>query len=86
MADIQRDARRFSRFDFLTNWGEQFDGYKSFILCRDPEELLVLYRTPDDVRGSASFTANGFVTATQGFLTWFESEGKRLMDKRRKPG
>ena len=34
---------RFGRFDFLTNSGEQFDDSKTFIFCRPPDRVVILY-------------------------------------------
>ena len=81
MAEIERDARRFSRFDFLTNWGEQFVGHKCFILYRAPDTLRILYRMPDNCPGTVSITKDGFVHAANGFLAWFDSESERLTPK-----
>src|SRR5947209_6980798 len=44
LAELRRDAARWGRFNFLTNWGEQFDGYKSFLLSPPGEFVRVLSR------------------------------------------
>ena len=34
--------QRYGRFDFLTNTGEQFDGFKTFIVCRPDQRVHIL--------------------------------------------
>jgi hypothetical protein len=77
--ECQRDSKRWGCFSFLTNWGEQFDGYKSFILCPPGEYARILSRsvTPPSVSGF-SITRTGFKLATAGFAKWFELESLRL--------
>jgi hypothetical protein len=64
----QCDARVYSRFDFLTNWGEQFDrGGKSFIFYAPEGEVRILNRTyPSGLSRQASlenvfFAINAFL-------------------------
>ncbi|MCC9603751.1 hypothetical protein LOC67_24640 [Stieleria sp. JC731] len=90
MDEIQRDSRRFSPFDFLTNWGEQFDGYSSVIVAPAPETVMVLHRPyvqldsprrlPDDFL-AASCSRDGFCRAAREFVAWFDHEAKRLQQK-----
>ncbi len=67
------------RFNFLTNWGEQFDDYKSFLLCPPGESARVLSRRlPDKMGRGVSISRPGFVEAASGFARWFEAESGRL--------
>ena len=79
--EIGRDHHIWSRFDFLTNWGEQFDGFKSFLLCPPPGDTIrVLYRGPDGLVGRGlSVSRAGFVNAAEGFIRWFRGEEQRLL-------
>ena len=62
---------RYGRFDFLTNTGEQFDGTKTFIVCRPDGRVHILYRLRDDTLGSASCSAQLFRSAAASFVCWF---------------
>jgi hypothetical protein len=66
-------------FNFLTNWGEQFDGYKAFIVRppRSPVRILSR-RLPDCMGRSVEVSPDGFVAASEGFARWFESQEMRL--------
>jgi hypothetical protein len=79
LAEVRRDAVRWGRFNFLTNWGEQFDGYKSFLLCPPGESARVLSRRlPPHLGRGVSVSRQALVTAAAGFAAWFESESRRL--------
>ena len=74
------------RFDFLTNWGEQFDGYSSVIVSPTPDTKMILHRphaAPDYLCRFpnlvvACCSRSGFLNASEGFVDWFERESKRL--------
>lgn len=79
LVQCRLDAARWGRFNFLTNWGEQFDGYKSFLLCPPGDSIRVLSRRlPPHMGRGVSVSWPGFVTAVSGFVAWFESESARL--------
>jgi hypothetical protein len=78
LEEIQADADRFNKFDFLTNWGEQFDHWKGFILCPAGSDLQIAYRRPDGSLGSATVTRGGFVDAVNGVERWFIEQERRL--------
>lgn len=87
MDQILRDSRRYSKFDFLTNWGEQFDGYSSVIVSPAPEIMMVLHRPyarPESARllpmdfFVAKCSRLGFINASLGFVKWFDRESERL--------
>ncbi len=77
--ECSRDAERWWRFDFLTNWGEQFDGYKSFLLCPPGDSVRVLSRRlPASMGRGVSVSQRSFVEAASCFVGWFESESLRI--------
>lgn len=78
--EMTRDAHRFGKFDFLTNWGEQFDGgYKSFIIHPPDRPLRVLSRAfPMSVGLGVNISRMGFVRASQAFVEWFKDQERRL--------
>lgn len=79
LAEVRRDAATWGRFNFLTNWGEQFDGYKSFLLCPPGDHLRVLSRRlPAEMGRGVSVTKKGFAEAATGFVRWFKAESRRL--------
>jgi len=84
---IRIDARRYGRFDFLTNWGEQFDWYASVIVQRDWNTVTIMHKPSPDgpshrrLAGeflTADCTYAGFISAANQFVKWFDSETKRL--------
>jgi hypothetical protein len=90
MDEIQRDSRRFSPYDFLTNWGEQFDGYSSVIVSPTPDAMMVLHRPYVDLDSprrlpadfvSARCSRDGFCRAAASFVDWFDREADRLQRK-----
>jgi hypothetical protein len=76
LSDMQADSAEFGRFDFLTNWGEQFDGgFKSFIFRPPGGQVHILSRAfPPDVGLCVEVTPEGFVTAAAGFVQWFREQ------------
>ena len=83
---IVLDAQTYRPFDFLTNWGEQFDGFASVIFQRDNTQTTVVHiphsafaRTRlDGPMVSLNFSTNVFESAILEFLAWFERETQRL--------
>jgi hypothetical protein len=74
-----RDWGMWGRFNFLTNWGEQFDGYKSFIMCPPGGPVRILCRSlPPKMGLSVQVSRDAFVAASEGFVRWFEQEELRL--------
>jgi hypothetical protein len=75
----QRDSDVWDCFNFLTNWGEQFDGYKSFIMRPPGGPVRILSRSfPEGTGLSVEVSRDGFVTAADGFARWFEEQELRL--------
>jgi hypothetical protein len=85
-AATQYSTLRFRQFDFLTNWGEQFDGYASVIIQPTWDTVTVLHRPHSDLPQrrlpgefvTAACTHDGFVDACNKFVEWFDMESKRL--------
>jgi hypothetical protein len=83
---IMADSQRYGRFDFLTNWGEQFDGFASVIVQCDDVTTTILHRPHSAFarkRDSEPFvvaTCNTLALrdACVGFVRWFDSEASRL--------
>ncbi len=86
MDTILADAQRYRRFDFLTNWGEQFDGFASVIVQHDDAITTILHRPHSAFarkRDPGPFvvaTCNtlDFRDACGAFVRWFDSEASRL--------
>ena len=79
LEELSSDATRWGRFDFLTNWGEQFDGYKSFLLCPPGDSARVLSRRlPIAMGRGVSLSRQKVVEAAEGFARWFEVESQFL--------
>lgn len=79
LQECQRDSDRWHRFNFLTNWGEQFDGYKSFVLCPPGDSVRILSRRlPGHLGRGVSVSRSGFLAAAAGFTQWFHAESLRL--------
>lgn len=80
MAQITQDAQTYGRFNFLTNWGEQFDrDGKSFIVCTPEQQVRILNLSLPPSKGIALRVSMFPVSASiRAFLKWFEGEAGRL--------
>lgn len=80
LEEISRDAQRFGKFEFLTNWGGQFDGCsKSFVVCPPDKPLRVLSRAfPESVGLCVNVSRTGFALAARDFVDWFKYQERRL--------
>jgi hypothetical protein len=75
LEECHRDVVRWGRFNFLTNWGKQFDGFKSFLLCPPGDSARVLTRRlPAHMGRGVSVSRRGFVVVAAEFARWFEAE------------
>lgn len=73
--DVAADAAKYSKFDFLTNGGESFDRFKSFLALSNGQVLLLfseLSAEPVAVR----VDRHSFVAEITSFLSWLECEAK----------
>jgi hypothetical protein len=91
MDEIKRDSLRFGIFDFLTNWGEQFDGYSSVIISPDSDTMMILHRpylyaySPRRLADDFVMlrcTRSGYINVSRRFVDWFEMEADRLSPKK----
>jgi hypothetical protein len=75
-----RDAQEYGMFNFLTNWGEQFDrSEKAFIFCPPGQPVRILTRGLPSRYGLALEAPVSQVShAIALFLQWFEAEASRL--------
>lgn len=71
--------RGVERFRFLTNWGEQFDGYDSHLVCPPNGEVVwIVSRTlPSSI---AEVSREGFEKACAGFVAWFDARAAELAE------
>jgi hypothetical protein len=78
--DLRRDSQRLGKFNFLTNWGEQFDGgYKSFLVCPPGMPCRVFCRAfPPSVGLGVNVSRVAFERASKAFAEWFELQEQRL--------
>lgn len=86
MEEILADSQRYRKFDFLTNWGEQFDGFASVIVQEDDHTTTILHRPhsawarqrPPGPFVVAICSTMGFRNACCGLIEWFDGEAARL--------
>jgi hypothetical protein len=64
----------FSRFDFLTNRGEMFDGTTTFIFGSPDGRVHVLCEYRDGTFRSASCGVQAFCCAAQDYVRWFDEQ------------
>lgn len=81
--ECRSDWNEYSHFNFLTNWGEQFDqSGKSFILCCPEGDVQILNRSLPTQYGIALKAPLLTVRAAlRDFMKWFEGEAQRLSGK-----
>ena len=79
-AQCSHDWEIYGKFDFLTNWGEQFDrGGKSFIMCTPAGIVRILNRSlPVEFGMSLTAPLEEVLHGISLFRKWFASEEKRL--------
>ena len=73
---IEQDAARFSKFNFLTNGGESFDHSKSFVVDVG-ESVRVLFTDDKDSFHTADVPRMAFACVIRDFLKWLTDEGAR---------
>ncbi|MEO6809249.1 MAG: Imm42 family immunity protein, partial [Isosphaeraceae bacterium] len=74
---VHADALRYSKFNFLNNWGESFDGITAFLL-KSGDHFRILYRLSCDTMGSIEVTRDGLVNAMLAFLEWMSIEKRAV--------
>lgn len=73
--EIQQDAEKYFRFDFLTNGGESFDGTKSFVVLSGGHVRLLFIDNTGEFH-STHVAIETFSQVIGAFSVWIESEGK----------
>jgi len=74
LEEMKAESRRLGQYKFLNNEGEQFDDFKSFIICRPAGLVHVLYQLRDDTLGSASCRVESFRNVAESFVQWFDEQ------------
>ncbi len=84
--EIRRDAARYSKFNFLTNWGEMFDGGGKSFLLRQPHGTLKILNYDYDRNVVNSYVCSefSFRRATKGLVDWYENQ-RMLLDSENVP-
>lgn len=78
LEEMQQDSAHYGRFNFLTNWGEQFDdGGKSFIFCKPDGRVQILNRSFSGAL-AREVSLTDTAAAIDAFMAWFEAEAERL--------
>lgn len=79
LEEVRADRLQWGAFDFLTNWGVSFDGFKAFFLCPPGESARILSRQlPQPMRFRADVSRDGLLAAANGFVQWFAEQERRL--------
>ena len=80
LEQLEQDHQNYRKFDFLTNWGEQFDqGGKSFIVCTPAQQVRILNRHfPEGYGLGLHASLFQVASAIKNFMHWFEHEARRL--------
>lgn len=76
LEQIQSDAKKYGKFNFLTNWGEQFDrGGKSFIFHHPKGRIKILNRNLPIEKGiSLETSTEAFCNVITEATSWFEEQ------------
>ena len=70
---------RYGKFDFLSNWGEPFNGYKCFLMRPSSDQIPILSRQfPASVGLALRVGKMGVLDGSQKFVRWFEAQEARL--------
>lgn len=80
LEETLNDSKKYSKFDFLTNWGEMFDrDGKSFIL-KPPNELIKVlnYDYEQEIVNVYRCTEFSFHRASRDFFNWYSEQVRRL--------
>lgn len=72
--EIETSEDGLAKFDFLTNTGEQFDGFKSFIYCTPDDVVCVPFQGRDDVVRTPTCTGTELREAAAQLGKWFRAE------------
>jgi hypothetical protein len=76
-AEVAMDAKRYRKFDFLTNGGGSFDDTKSFII-HSGDHVRILFTGRDDKLQSIRVHTDVFRKVMGDFLKWLKKEGENV--------
>jgi hypothetical protein len=72
---IRTNGRHWWDFNFLSNWGEQFDGFKSFLLRPPGDSVRILSRRlPKRMGLAVDVSRDTFVGAVTRFCDWMDEQ------------
>jgi hypothetical protein len=74
------DSKKYSKFDFLTNGGESFDHFKSFIEVSNGQ-VRILFSELSGHPVAARVDRATFVATVSAFLSWIEREAQNVGQK-----
>jgi hypothetical protein len=69
-----REGDVYWRFDFLTNVGEHFDDWKTFLFARDEHSVTILAQDRNDRVQSFTIDAELFITVVRAYGEWFDAQ------------
>ncbi|MGM9513692.1 hypothetical protein ACS5PK_05480 [Roseateles sp. DB2] len=72
-AEVLADAQQYRRFEFLTNGGESFDRFTSFIALSNGQVRILFTELASEPIG-AHVDATTFVAVVAAFLEWMRAE------------
>jgi len=73
---VVADAKRYRRFDFLTNGGESFDNSKSFFVAA-AHDVRILFKNNDQLLIGIRLDRSVFIETLQAWLQWLSRECAR---------
>jgi hypothetical protein len=71
---MQMDWSRYAHFNFLTNWGEQFDGAPKAFILRSPSGIQVLWRDASGTQQSLGISIDSFTRVTHDAHEWYKEQ------------
>jgi hypothetical protein len=80
--EMENDCAAWGAHDFLTNWGEMFNGNKGMIYCLSDGRIRVLVQHRDASIRNYIVTEKGFKDAIAGFSQWCISLSERILSKK----
>lgn len=65
---------RYGRFNFLTGTGEQFNDFKTFIVCSPDQWVRILWQSHDGKFTSGACSTALFRDVANAFVVWFNGQ------------
>jgi len=73
LEQVSRDMDEYYKYDFLTNGGESFDGYQSFII-KNNNTYRIIFRDSQDKLYSSKVERPMLIEVINGFLQWVKQK------------